>query len=182
MGLNVSNNVAIQDGVPKHMMRRWFLASNYDLKTDRNLSVNSAFLKSQAIKPSAPISDRHVATLIHDWVDRQIKYKSEIKDKWQTPEQTIARRAGDCEDHAILKYVLLQIIGRGKHIYCVLVKDTVRNVDHMVMVLQDGTEHIMFDIGKPPIRLRDWDAAGYRPIFSFNHQGGWLHGEKKSVV
>jgi hypothetical protein len=52
---------------------------------------------------------------IRDWVADNIAYKSDKerwgKDYWQTPEETLAYRTGDCEDYSILLCSLLRAYG-----------------------------------------------------------------------
>lgn len=43
-----------------------------------------------------------IASRCLNWVIRNIKYKSEEKEQWQFCDETLTRKAGDCEDGAIL--------------------------------------------------------------------------------
>lgn len=54
--------------------------------------------------------------LIHKWVVANIKYvadssKWKLDEYWQTPEETILNKTGDCEDGAILEFVLARMKG-----------------------------------------------------------------------
>lgn len=51
-----------------------------------------------------PVSQRLNAINLR--VNQRVRYASERVDNWQTPLETVARGAGDCEDFAILKYYL----------------------------------------------------------------------------
>ncbi len=53
---------------------------------------------------------------ILEWVDEKIIYKSDfdtwgVQDYWQTPEETLILRTGDCEDFTILAMALLRLAG-----------------------------------------------------------------------
>ncbi len=53
---------------------------------------------------------------IRDWVAANIDYKTDeerwgIEEYWQTPEETLSLRTGDCEDFAILLCTLLRAYG-----------------------------------------------------------------------
>jgi len=77
-----------------------------------------------------------MATLveINDAVNRLIKGLLEPvgEDLWQTPQETIQLGTGDCEDLAILKYILarragydakvlaVQVAGYGAHVVCLI--------------------------------------------------------------
>lgn len=62
-----------------------------------------------------------------------ILFVKDKKDYWQTPEETLERAKGDCEDKAILKMFVLQALGHdARLVYC--------NTDgegHMVCVVDD---------------------------------------------
>jgi hypothetical protein len=47
-----------------------------------------------------------------EWVADEITYRAEpdLNDNWQTPEETLATREGDCEDFVILSMYLLDLI------------------------------------------------------------------------
>ena len=56
---------------------------------------------------------------IRDWVAGNIDYMSDeerwgIEEYWQTPEETLSLRTGDCEDFAILLCTLLRAYGIGE--------------------------------------------------------------------
>jgi hypothetical protein len=48
---------------------------------------------------------------IQIWVDNNIDYVPDVDGHWQTPAETLSRRAGDCEDYAILLCSLLRAYG-----------------------------------------------------------------------
>jgi len=60
---------------------------------------------------------------IRDWVAANVEYKSDeeqwgVDEYWQTPEETLSLRTGDCEDFAILLCTLLRAYGIDEeHIY-----------------------------------------------------------------
>ncbi|HUX48084.1 MAG TPA: transglutaminase-like cysteine peptidase [Dehalococcoidia bacterium] len=64
--------------------------------------------------PDRPTQDGFDA--IRDWVAANIEYKTDeeqwgIEEYWQTPEETLSLRTGDCEDFAILLCTLLRAYG-----------------------------------------------------------------------
>ena len=46
-----------------------------------------------------------------DWVRENIEYADDPTDKWQSAEDTMILRSGDCEDHAILMATLMRELG-----------------------------------------------------------------------
>lgn len=97
-----------------------------------------------------------MATLveINDAVNRLIKTKNEApgQDVWQTPQETIRLGTGDCEDLAILKYVLakragydakvltVQVANYGAHVVCL-----VQNGKHKWILDNIATEIVELD-------------------------------------
>jgi predicted transglutaminase-like cysteine proteinase len=71
--------------------------------------------------PYQPSTDGFDA--VRDWVAASIEYETDeeqwgVEDYWQTPEETLSLRTGDCEDFAILLCTLLRAYGiDGQHIY-----------------------------------------------------------------
>jgi hypothetical protein len=67
---------------------------------------------------------------IRDWVAANIEYKNDeeqwgVDEYWQTPDETLSLRTGDCEDFAILLCTLLRAYGIGEEqIYVALGLDT----------------------------------------------------------
>jgi hypothetical protein len=68
--------------------------------------------------------------LIRDWVAYNIDYVLDeeqwgVDDYWQTPEETLSLRTGDCEDFAILLCTLLRAYGINENqVYVVLGVDS----------------------------------------------------------
>ncbi|GAI44261.1 unnamed protein product, partial [marine sediment metagenome] len=48
---------------------------------------------------------------LYDFVCRHVAYKSEVREHWQFPSETLARGEGDCEDTSILLTSLLRCVG-----------------------------------------------------------------------
>ena len=48
---------------------------------------------------------------LSNWLMCNFKYHKEIGDHWQSPEETLQKRSGDCEDFAILVIVMLKKMG-----------------------------------------------------------------------
>lgn len=45
------------------------------------------------------------------WLQENIEYVGDIGDYWQSPEETLERKAGDCEDFAFLNVAFLRVLG-----------------------------------------------------------------------
>jgi hypothetical protein len=58
------------------------------------------------------------------WIYENIEYKKDIWDEWQTPEQTYAKRTGDCEDFAFLASYWLREMKISHEIHYVFLIDS----------------------------------------------------------
>lgn len=74
---------------------------------------------------------REAQRLVH----HQIVYRNDRAgdDHWQTPRETLARGAGDCEDHALLKRELLLEAGIDPSSISLVFLRTANNVGHVIV-------------------------------------------------
>jgi predicted transglutaminase-like cysteine proteinase len=96
------------------------------------------------------------------------------EDYWASlPE--FAARGGDCEDYAIAKYMLLKSLGVPSDMMRIaVVHDLDLDTPHAVLsVAVDGRAYIL-DNQASSVRP-DSDIEHYRPVFSINEAGWWLH-------
>lgn len=77
---------------------------------------------------------------ILDWVSENIKYEKDwenwgVPEYWQTPEQTLTKGTGDCEDYCILAQEMLMRIGVCSTLHTVKIKG---GGLHMIIKLDNG--------------------------------------------
>lgn len=97
-----------------------------------------------------------------------------VSDYWATPTEFLPN-SGDCEDYAIFKYVTLKRLGfNPEDMRLAVVKDTVRNIAHAVLVVKYAdTFYVMdslFDVVLP-----DTQVMQYLPYYSVNETTRWAH-------
>lgn len=97
-----------------------------------------------------------------------------VKDYWATPGQFFSK-FGDCEDYAIVKFLSLRALDVPSEIMrIVIVKDLNLRVGHAVLAIEIGGKQYLLDnqIKRivPATKVRH-----YKPIFSLNEEGWWLH-------
>lgn len=100
----------------------WCLSSDY-----RKSVRLSSWLKEQLTTPSKELltiadsissyedNDLQVIEVLK-WIINNLTYKSDknvwgVEEKWQTAEETIRLKTGDCEDGAVLTYILCRLKG-----------------------------------------------------------------------
>jgi len=102
-------------------------------------------------------------------------------DRWASARETIARRAGDCEDLAILKLALLARAGvESDRLFLVVVRDTARQRDHAVAAVRWENRLWVLDSRldrvQPAERVLD-----YVPLQSFSGRWAWTYGYREGT-
>ena len=97
-----------------------------------------------------------------------------VKDYWATPGQFFAK-FGDCEDYAIVKFLSLRALDVPSDIMrVVIVKDLNLKVGHAVLAIDlDGKKYVLDNQIKRIVSSTK--IRHYKPIFSLNEEGWWLH-------
>jgi len=102
-------------------------------------------------------------------------------DYWETPVEFL-QKGGDCEDFAIAKYTALRMLGvPEERLRLVILHDNVKNIPHAILAVY--TDEGIYALDNQIKTLVDANSEGrYRPIFSINRQGWWLHSDPGSTV
>lgn len=116
-----------------------------------------------------------VNLFINQWAYITDSENWQKRDYWATPLE-FTDRSGDCEDYAVIKYVTLKELGvLPENLRIVVVKDTVREIDHAVLAVYN-------DSGEPYILDSLIDAVlshrallQYTPYYSVNETTRWAH-------
>jgi predicted transglutaminase-like cysteine proteinase len=97
-------------------------------------------------------------------------------DYWESPSEFVAR-GGDCEDFAIAKYAALKSLGvPEERLRLAIVHDNVKNIPHAVLIVY--TDDGVYALDNQNKGLVSAGGEGrYRPIFSINSTGWWLHSD-----
>ena len=114
----------------------------------------------------------------------RIRYRSDQEawgrsDYWATPLEFL-KRAGDCEDYAILKYTSLRELGiPAQDMRMVVVQDTIRRLAHAVLVVMvDG--HVLVLDNLTNAVLPQERTPQYVPYYSVNEEARWAHISRKT--
>lgn len=104
-----------------------------------------------------------------------------LPDYWETPGEFIAH-GGDCEDFAIAKYFSLVQLGfSARDMRIVIVSDSKANDFHAVLVVEmNGTSWLLDNQLPAVVPLQS--VPQYKPIYSLNQQGWWLHSQPVITV
>lgn len=119
---------------------------------------------------------------VNTWTNNHVRYVEDQRlygqtDYWADPRQTFRTAAGDCEDIALLKMQMLASAGIDRSaMFLVIARDLVRGADHALLIVRDGERFWMLDNSTNQLIDAQAGTADYRPIFSYGHNGKWLHG------
>ncbi len=117
---------------------------------------------------------RAVNTLINRWPYRTDMDIWGVMDYWEAPVDFF-RKSGDCEDFAIAKYFALRNLGfPASKMRIVVLKDTLRNLEHAVTVVYlDGDAWVLDNLSNAVLSHKR--LSHYRPQFSVNEEYRWAH-------
>jgi len=92
-------------------------------------------------------------------------------DVWNSPLDTFATGAGDCEDYAIAKFVALRMAGVSpEDLRIVVLRDAIRGEDHaLVLARLDG--HWLTLDNRRMMMIEDVDIRNHRPLFVIDEAG-----------
>lgn len=120
---------------------------------------------------------------VNSGVNQLIAYRKDIDtygkiDYWASPEEILKRRAGDCEDFAILKMTaLLQAGIPASSMSLVVLQDTKRRVFHAVLSVNTSNGVFILDSLDNTV-VKDTALPNYAPLYSFSTDRAWVHGTK----
>lgn len=122
---------------------------------------------------------RHVSASVNTLVTYRTDEENHGRlDQWSTPNETLGRASGDCEDYAILKMAVLARLGVPVNaMEIVVVKDTSRRLFHAVLsvTLEDRT--LILDNMTDAVEI-DTAKRSYAPLFSLSGTANYVFGYK----
>nr|WP_319382597.1 transglutaminase-like cysteine peptidase [uncultured Roseibium sp.] len=117
---------------------------------------------------------------VNELVNRLLAYREdsalyETGEYWASPTETLAHRAGDCEDFAILKYALLRDLGiADEDMRIVVLRDAALRQFHAVLTVRHKGQWLILDNRFSRVRF-ERDLPHYKPLYSVNAAGEWTH-------
>jgi len=146
---------------------------------------NSIFTAIANVAKDKPFIDK--LSFINSSINHAIVYKKDsvvygMLDYWAKPSETLERRAGDCEDFAILKMAALLRAGiPAQSMSLVVLQDRKRGFFHAVLSVSTGSGVFILD-SLSNIVSRDSDLPDYVPLYSFSTDRAWIHGARAGAA
>jgi len=127
--------------------------------------ISGLDLRAKVEQVNAAINRHPYVASARNW--HQVNY-------WETPFEFI-RKNGQCQDYATTKFLLLRAAGvPNDAMRLVVVHDIERDLDHAVLVVYVEGEALVLDNLNPRV-VRASSIHHYRPYYSINETGWWLH-------
>ena len=146
---------------------------------------SAAFAAIIDVARGKSVSDK--LSFVNSSVNRLIAYKKDSAvygkfDYWAEPSEILDRRAGDCEDFAILKMTALLRAGiPAQSMSLVVLQDRRRNFFHAVLSVSTGGGTFILD-NLSNLILRDSDLPDYQPLYSVSTDRAWIHGTRSGAM
>jgi predicted transglutaminase-like cysteine proteinase len=103
-------------------------------------------------------------------------------DVWSSPLATFASGAGDCEDYAIAKFVVLRMAGVApEDIRIVVLRDLLHGEDHAAVLARLDSRWLMLD-NRRMAMIEDVDVRNHRPLFVIDDGGVMRYDEPPQPV
>lgn len=104
------------------------------------------------------------------------------KDYWATPNETLVKLAGDCEDVALLKMALLERLGfSASDMFLSVGYDLALRSGHAVLVVRHASQFYVLDQMTPNL-LQDYRLTEFRPVITLNANFHMVHSERQNVT
>lgn len=147
-----------------------------DMRTEKGQRVMAKLQRD--LQPDQGLPLREMAERVNDLLNKvayvEDKDNYGVSDYWADPVEFLTR-GGDCEDFAIAKYVALRALGVPEsRMRVAIVQDLQKGVPHAILVLYTDDGAMLLDNQAATVRAAN-DVSRYRPIFSINREGWWLH-------
>ncbi|MGV7005372.1 transglutaminase-like cysteine peptidase [Desulfovibrio sp. QI0442] len=136
-------------------------------------------------KSKAPVNNkmellRYVNSFWNTWpyVEDIVNWRQE--DYWEIPAEFL-KKSGDCEDYSIIKYFSLKELGiPPESMRVVVVRDTIRNFAHAVLVVYLNDDAFILDNLSNSV-LSHTKVRQYSPQYSVNEFGRWAHMKGRKI-
>lgn len=145
-----------------------------------NREAWDAFISSQkaTLETDSPAPTLELVNAVNHYMNRSPYIVDPVNwgipDYWATPDEFFLKD-GDCEDYAISKFVTLKQLGIDPSLMrLVILQDENLRIAHAVLAVRiDGVFHILDN--QVDTVLPHTQILHYRPVYSINEDGWWLH-------
>jgi predicted transglutaminase-like cysteine proteinase len=122
----------------------------------------------------------HLKT-INQYVNRTVRYQRDRTDQWSTPQETLAKGYGDCEDIVLVKRAMLLAKGwRSDQLVMLIANDKIVRQQHAVLLVLDGQNIWMLDNMHDRVINAIKPLDYLEPIVALSETSAWGFGRQVS--
>jgi predicted transglutaminase-like cysteine proteinase len=142
--------------------------------------ASGSLLLQRLIAPVRRLGRAQQIAYVQSAVSSNIRWASDATewgqhDYWASANETLARGAGDMEDRAIVKMLMLKALGFDpSSLFLTLARDRVGGPETVLTVHLGDHYFILDDTGGTPFPVEQRHYE-FQPIISFGWNGAWLH-------
>lgn len=139
--------------------------------------------KEMLLKVASRKSEREKLSEVQAVVNHSIGWGTDMSlwgedDYWSSPNETLKKGCGDCEDYAILKMMILREAGFPQNkLYLVIGLDTAAQQAHAVLVAKSEGRFWVLDQRTDAV-IADDKYDFFAPVISMSDAQSWVHGYK----
>ena len=171
---------------PGEMPAKWNELQSRILGDERALSAcrsgqNSCTEAARRFLSIVELGAKHEGRARFGWINRAVNLSIRPAsdwaqygnvDYWASPLQTLGSGAGDCEDYAIVKYVVLRELGIDESdLRFVIVRDDRHQTDHAIVAVRHEQRWLILD--NRTMAVLGAEDVAYRPLFALDRQNAW---------
>lgn len=145
-------------------------------------NIAAPYSLARLVRPLRKNSRTEQLAMVNGLVQTMIAYREDRdlwgrEDYWAAPQETWIRRAGDCEDLALLKRAALLELGVPDRHLALIVGKQANGRDHAMLGVWHAGQWIMLDDADTPLRASE--IVDFEPVISLIGQRTFVHGRDR---
>jgi len=153
--------------------------SRYDERWQRVLRQTSSPELSVLIRPAVSLGHDQQVRFINASMNRSISYRFDTDpsgDRWASVNETLAKKAGDCEDIVIAKLQALRALGFPvSNLYMTIGYEGSYRTVHAVLLVRSGDRFWVLD-NRTDRLVPQEEYRDFYPVLTFSGSSTWTHG------
>lgn len=153
--------------------------SRYDERWQRVLRQTSSRQLPALVQPVASLGRDQQVRFVNASMNRYISYRFDTDpsgDRWATANETLEKRAGDCEDIVIAKMQALRALGVPvSNLYMTIGYEGSNRSVHAVLLVREANRFWVLDNRSDRLVTQE-EYKDFYPVLTFSGGSTWTHG------
>ena len=149
--------------------------------TERLICDNNADHWLSFVESARDLEEFDLFLAVNSFINNEVRFQSDsslaaVLDDWVTPASLVNGARGDCEDFALAKFWMLEMLGIDRSdLYVVVVQDEAVHLPHAYLAVRSGGEIWLLD-SRTNRPLLPEELEGIVPVVTIGHAAAYLHG------